>query len=163
MHDGVTVKMNRDAEVALQVIYGQFRERGGQWRTFAYFERWLNRYRKQDAVQVLSRIPNEFLKPLTFLDGRPDPGAKLILTVAGVARCRGSDDDVQNVVAAVQYLVRHDTDYDLPENTATSAVPITRKQLTDGLNLPQHTDPYSAERLIALLQGEGVVMSDEHS
>lgn len=70
---------------------------------------------------------------------------------------------MQNVVAAVQYLVRHDTDYDLPENTTASGVPITRKQLADGLNLPQHTDPYSAERLIALLQGEGVVMSDEHS
>lgn len=63
---GVTLKMNRDAKVALQVIYTQFRERGGQWPTFAYFERWLNRFRRQDAVQVLSRIPDEFLKPLTF-------------------------------------------------------------------------------------------------
>ena len=155
--------MNRDVEVALQVIYGYFRERGGQWPTFAYFERWLNRYRKQDAVQVLSRIPNKFLKPLTFLDGRPDPGARLILTVAGLMQCRGSDDDVQNVVAAIQNCVRHDTNYDPPEKTAAGWVPITRKQLIDGLNLPLHTDPYSAERLIALLRGEGVVISDEPS
>jgi len=159
---GVTLKMKRDAKVALQVIYTQFRERGGQWPTFAYFERWLYRFRRQDAVQVLSRIPDEFLKPLTFLDGRPDPGSKLVLTVAGVAQCRGSDDDVQNVVAAVQCLVRHDTNYDLPENMPRG-VPISLKQLAGELNLPQHTDPNSGERLLVLLQGEGLVMSDEHS
>jgi hypothetical protein len=63
--------MNREAAVALQVIYIQFRERRGQWPTFAYFERWMYRYRKEDAVRVISRIPTEFLKPLTFRNGRP--------------------------------------------------------------------------------------------
>jgi hypothetical protein len=30
--------MNKDAAVALQVIYTQFRERGGQWPTFTYID-----------------------------------------------------------------------------------------------------------------------------
>jgi len=156
--------MNRDAAVALQWIYTQFRERGAQWPTFAYFERWLNRYRKQDAVQVINRIPMEFLRPLTFLDGRPDPGGRLILTAKGLERCLGSDDDAQNFIGAVQCLVRYDTNYDLlPENPAASGVPISSKQLADELKLPRLTDPNSLKRLVVLLEGEGLVMSDEYS
>lgn len=69
---------------------------------------------------------------------------------------------MQNVVAAVQCLVRHDTNYDLPENMPRG-VPISLKQLAVELNLPQLTDPNSGERLLVLLAGEGLVMSDEHS
>ncbi len=155
--------MNKDAAVALQVIYTQFRERGGQWPTFTYIERWLNRYRKQDAVQVINRIPGTLLKPLTYIDGRPEPGGKLILTAAGVARCLGSDDDTQNLVAAVQCLARHDMNYDPPPHLVGRGVPISAKQLADELNLPIVSDSNSIERLMALLKGEGLVASDEHA
>ncbi len=156
--------MNRDASVALQWIYTQFRERGAEWPTFGYFERWLNRFRKQDAVQVINRIPAEFLEPLSFLDGRPDPRGKLILTAQGWRRCLGSDDDEQNFISAIQCLARYYAtyDYDLPD-PAASRVPISSKQLADELNLPRLTDPNSLKRLLVLLEVEGLVMSDEHS
>jgi hypothetical protein len=155
--------MNRDAAVAIQWIYTQFRERGAEWPTFVHFERWLNRYRKQDAVQVINRIPAEFLEPLTFLEDRPDPRGKLILTAQGWRRCLGCDDDEQNFIDAIQCLVRHDTNYDLAEDPTANRVPISSKQLADELNLPRLTDPNSLKRLLALLEVEGLVTSDEHS
>jgi len=160
--------MNRESAVALQVIYTHFRERGGQWPTFGYFERWLSRYREEDALQVINRIPSGLLRPLTFRNGRPDPVGKLVLTAAGVARCLGSDDDTKNLVAAVEYLVRHDRTYDPPEIDppeipTASRVPVSSDQITGELSLPLQADPKSGERLMALLKGEGLVMSDEHS
>jgi hypothetical protein len=155
--------MNEDAAVALQVIYMYFRERGAEWPTFAHFEHWLHRYRKQEAVQVIKRIPDDLLKPLTFLDGQPDPGGRLILTAKGLDRCRGSDDDRQNLIAAVQYLEWHYTNYDLAENSGVRGVPISTRQLAADLKLPLLTDPNSVQRLLVLLKGEGLVMSDEYS
>lgn len=156
--------MNREStRAALQVIYVYFRERGGQWPTFGYFERWWSRYREEEAIQVISRIPGELLKPLPFLNGRPDPGGRLVLTAAGMARCLGSDDDAQNLIDAIRCLVRHDTTYDLPEDPVASGVPISSEQLAEELNLPRLTDPNSLKRLVVLLEGEGLVMSDEYS
>jgi hypothetical protein len=155
--------MTKDGEIALQAIYTYFRERGGRWPTFAYFEHWLNRYRKQDAILVIERIPRALLKPPAFAGGRPDPAGRLVLTAAGVGRCLGSDDDTQNLVAAVQCLLRHYTNYDLPDYPAAGEVPISPKQLADELNLPLLSDPHSISRLIALLEGEGLVVKNEHS
>lgn len=155
--------VNKDVAVALQVIYTYFREHGGQWPTFAYLERWLDRYRRQDAILVINRIPRALLKPITFIDGRPDPAGRLVLTAAGAGKCPGSDDDMQNLVAAVQCLVRHNTNYDLPDDPAARGVPVSARQLADELNLPLHSDPNSIMRLISWLEGEGLVVSGVRS
>jgi hypothetical protein len=103
------------------------------------------------------------LRPVTFIDGRPDPAGRLVLTAAGAGKCPGSDDDVQNLVAAVQYLVRHNTNYDLPDDPSARGVPVSARQLADELNLPLHSDPNSIMRLISLLEGEGLVVSGVRS
>jgi len=98
--------------LVLQVIYMRFRERGGTWPEFDYIDRWLHRYSKLDAEHIIGRIPPTLLKPLSYLNGRPDPQGKLILTAEGVKRCLGSNDDTYNLVAAVKLMVQYDTEYD---------------------------------------------------
>jgi hypothetical protein len=151
--------MSKEALV-LQIIYMRFRESGGAWPDFDYIERWLRRYSKLDAVHIISRIPPSLLKPLSYLNGRPDPRAKLVLTAEGVRRCLGSDDDTHNLVAAVKLMVQYDTEYDpQPRNPRPQ---ITAAQLADALKLPLASDSHSIERLMALLRAEGLV-SDHDS
>lgn len=146
--------MNKETLV-LQVIYIRFRECGGKWPDFEYIERWLHRYSKLDAAHIISRISPTLLKPLSYLNGRPDPRGSLILTAEGVKRCLGSNDDTHNLVAAVRLMVEYDTEYDpKPQNRRPQ---ITAEQLAHTLKLPLLSDSYSIERLMALLIAEGLV------
>lgn len=146
--------MNKET-LALQVIYTRFRELGGVWPDFDYIERWLHRYCKLDAEQIISRIPPALLKPVSYINGRPDPKGKVVLTAAGVDRCLGSNDDTHNLVAAVRLMVQRDTEFD-PQQVGRRPQ-ISAAQLADDLKLPLASDANSIERLMALLIAEGLV------
>lgn len=141
----------------LQIIYNSFRENGGTWPTFDHVERILNRYAKTNAVAILNRIPSTLIKPIELTDGRPSPTGQIILSVEGIAVCRGSDDDVSNFIAAVQWMVRRESNYDSAPPRASSGVPLSAAALAEDLAMPLVSDPKSIDRLIALLRAEGLV------
>jgi hypothetical protein len=108
-------------------------------------------------------IPQKLLKPLSCVDGRPEPSASVILRVEGVARCLGSDDDTNNFVAALRLMVRKYISYDPEPEKIGCGVPISAKWLAVELELPLISDPNSIRRLIALLEVEGLVSNNEHA
>jgi hypothetical protein len=146
----------------LQLVYNWFREHGGEWPDFDTIERWLGKFRGLDAIQIVNSIPETLLTPLNYAGGRPDPKGKMVLSVEGVARCRGSDDDVHNFVAALRWMVQHDEDYDPPQGRA-GGVPISAEELAEELRLPLISDSKSIRRLVALLNAEGLVSDDEYA
>ena len=85
----------------------------------------------------------------------------MVLSIEGVARCRGSDDDVQYFLEPVKWMVQRDNDYDPPEGREGLRTPITKVELATELKLPLFTDSKSIARLLALLRAEGLVSSDE--
>jgi hypothetical protein len=153
---------NANEQVILQVIYQWFREHDGQWPDFDTIRRWLDRYRQIDATRGITEIPRELLRPLCYIDGRPDPGGKLILTAEGVAKCVASDDDIRNLERAVRWMTEKNKNYDPPQDRPGSGVPITPWQLAHELHLPLNSEPKSIRRLIALLRAEDLVSSDEY-
>jgi len=150
-----------EVEDILQVIYNRFRERGGEWPDFGFIQRWLSRFRQIDVAEILDSIPDSLMKPVSQIEDGPDPSGKMVLSIAEVARCRGSDDDVHNFLAAVRWMVQCYNDYDPPEGWEGLPIPITAEQLASKLRLPLFTDSKSITRLVALLMAEGLVSSDE--
>jgi hypothetical protein len=145
----------------LQIVYNFFREHGGEWPTFDYVERWLSLHKRLDATDVVLRIPPALMKPMKYVDGRPAADAKMILLMAGVKLCRGSDDDVDNFVSAVQRIGPEEARYD-PGGKHERRMPIAPLKLADALRLPLASDANSVNRLMALLHAEGLVSNGEH-
>jgi hypothetical protein len=154
------MQVEEEIEETLQVVYNLFREHGGEWPNFDYIQRWLSRFRQLDANQIVASIPDTLMKPLSYIDGQPDPLAKMVLSVEGVARCRGSDDDIHNFLGALQFLVQWDNDYDAPRDRTEWRTPISTKKLADELRLPLVSDSNSLARLIALLAAEDLISEE---
>jgi hypothetical protein len=149
----------------LQVIYTWFREHGGEWPNFDNIDRRLNRHRDEqlDTAGIMKRIPNNFLRPLNYIDGEPDPEGEVALRIEGVARCLGSDDDTHNFIAALRWLVQQYRSYDPPQGSVGSEMQISAEQLATELRLPLNSDSNCIRRLVALLKAEGLVSSGEHT
>jgi hypothetical protein len=146
-----------EVEDILQVIYNRFRDRGGEWPDFDSIQRWISRFRGINIADMLDSIPDSLMKPVSQIEGSPDPSGKMVLSIEGVALCRGSDDDVQYFLEAVQWMVQRDNDYDPPEGRTGLRTPITIDELATDLRLPLFTDSKSIVRLLALLRAEGLV------
>jgi hypothetical protein len=159
----VVCKMQVAVQKTLQVVYRRFFERGGQWSNFDYIQRWLKRYAEIDAGKIIQSIPETLLKSVDGPDGKPDPLAPMVLSVEGVACCYGSDDDIYNFMAAVKLMAQRYWEYDPPEDKAGCGIPITVEELIVGLALPVTSDPNCAERLIALLEAEGLITTNEYA
>jgi hypothetical protein len=99
-----------EVEDIRQVIYNRFRERGGEWPDFDSLQRWLSRFRGINVADMLDSIPDSLMKPVSQIEGSPDPSGKMVLSIEGVACCRGSDDDVQYFLEAVQWMVQRDNE-----------------------------------------------------
>jgi hypothetical protein len=156
---------DRVEQEILQVIYTWFREHAGDWPTFDNLDRRLNRHRddRLDTAKAVKRISDKYLLPLNCIDGQPDPAGKLVLRVAGVARCLGSDDDTYNFTDALRWMVQQYRRYDPPEDRIGPGVPISAEQLAIELRLPLNSDSNCIWRLIALLRAEGLVSNDEYA
>jgi hypothetical protein len=144
----------------LQIVYSWFREHGGEWPTFDDVERRLYRYWKLDAAEVVPHIPSPLMRPIRYIDGHLASDEKIVLSLAGVKCCRGSDDDVDNFVSAIQWIVQEEAGYD-PGDKLERRMPIVPRELAEALRLPLASDPNSVNRLMALLCTEGLVSNSE--
>jgi hypothetical protein len=154
----------RDAMLELfQVIYNYFREHGGEWPSRSYIERWFDCYKDDlDVVKIISRASPTYIRSVRNVDDDADSEERLILSVAAVACCRGSADDVANFMSALQYLGKRETG-DISGRELKHGMRITEDGLANALDLPLASDANSIKRLIELLNAEGVVSSNEYS
>jgi len=151
--------MDKTEREVIQAIYIWFLAHGGEWPHFDSIDRHLNRHRAKslDTAKIMNRIPQRFLKPLNYADGRPEPGGRVVLRLAGVARCQGSQDDTERFMAALRWMIRKNKNYDPPPEKIGCGLPISAEQLAIELELPLRSDPDSIKRLMALLAAEGLV------
>jgi hypothetical protein len=109
------------AQVALQVVYDAFRA-DGEWPEYAYVDKALDR-RGLVAEDALADVPAGLIIPEPGRHGahlqRHD---RIKLTVAGIARCSGSDDDLALFLRVLRFFVRLDEEYDPPR---TGSEPLT--------------------------------------
>jgi len=157
--------MARKEQEVLQALYMWRLAHGGESPPLDSFDRDFNRLRDKpvDTINILSRLSPRFVKPLRYADGRPDPRSRVILRLEGVARCRGSDDDIRRFMAALQWMIRQNKRYDPPPEKIGCGMSISAEQLSTELELPLRSDPDSIKRLMALLEAEGLVSDDEYA
>ena len=157
--------MDRVEREVLQAIYTWVLAHGGESPPFDSFDRHLNSLREKpiDTADILWRLSPRFVKPLNYVDGRPEARGKVILRLAGVARCQGSDADIKRFMAALRLMIKKNKGYDPPPEKIGCGMPISAEQLASELELPLRSDPDSIKRLMALLEAEGLVSDDEYA
>lgn len=146
----------------LQLSYDRFYADGGEWPTFGYLHRALSRQAGTDVdvARIVRQVSPKLLKPLRSTDGYPAPAEKLLLTVEGIKRCRGSEDDIANFVLAVRWLGRRAGRSDLSGEQDERGMRFTTRQLAEAVSLSLGSDRNSVNRLVSILQAEGWVLDD---
>ena len=150
--------MKAETQQTLQAIYDLFYDGGGMWPRLGDLQPELNRQGSAgiDAVRAVRRTPAALLKPMRSGNDYPAPSERLLLTAEGVARCAGSEEDVENFLTAVKWLARRAELFD----PRTPWVRFTTGQLAEAVSLPLEWDSKSAHRLLAILQAEGWLKED---
>jgi hypothetical protein len=157
--------MGKAEQEVLQAVYMWLLAHGGESPPFDSFDRHLNSLREKplDTADILRRLSPRFVKPLRYVDGRPEPRGKVILRLAGMARCQGSDADVKRFMAALRLMIKKNKGYDPPPEKIGCGMPVSAEQFASELELPLRSDPDSIKRLMALLETEGLISDDEYA
>jgi hypothetical protein len=136
--------------LVLQAVYDNFR-RDGVWPEFDRIDRQLRRAAKVDVAQVATGIPGDLMMT-NGPRGVPPRGHDLMrLTIAGIARCEGGQEDLDLFFHALRWMAQYEAKHD-PEPGETS-VKATRAMLAKALRVPAR-DAERLRRLFRLLNDE---------
>jgi hypothetical protein len=94
------------------------------------------------------------LKSFSSSVGYPALTEKVVLTFAGMERCSGSGEDIENTLTAVKLLSRRAEHAD-PSDEEEPGVRFTISQLIDAVSLSLDSDQAAVSRLLAILESEG--------
>ena len=112
----MAVELTDDQQRTLELIYAPFRN-GGVWPEYLYVEKTLYQQLGVDARDFLPTFPAGLIYPEpSFGNFHIQTDQEVALTVAGVARCEGSEEDVRLFIEALRLFVRLEADY-LPPPT----------------------------------------------
>jgi hypothetical protein len=153
--------MKRKIDKFLLAAYTGFRDRGGEWAPYRHVEH-LCGEGLGDATaiaKVARRVPSAMMQPLAGESLYPSPDGKVVLLIAGIARCKNSGGDIANFITAANWLATQAESYDPPSGTSPGR-PVTSGQVAEALKLPLSTDPRSIDRLMALLFAEGLITNN---
>ncbi|OWV05232.1 hypothetical protein B5D80_18475 [Micromonospora wenchangensis] len=117
----------------IQALYDHFRSHAA-WPEFDRVDRQLWRTAKIDVAQVAVSIPEVFLVTHGPRGVAPRGHDMVRLTLAGIERCDGGEDDVELFLRALRWLARYEDKHD-PEPGETT-VTVTRAMLAKGLRVP---------------------------
>ncbi|GIJ12187.1 hypothetical protein ACFFMR_32775 [Micromonospora andamanensis] len=117
----------------LQALYDHFRSHG-VWPEFDRVDRQLRRAAKIDVAQVAVGIPEMLLVTHAPRGVAPRGHDLMRLTLAGMERCNGGQDDVELFLRALRWLARYEEQHD-PEPGETTLT-VTRAMLARGLRVP---------------------------
>ncbi len=117
----------------LQALYDHFRS-DAVWPEFDHVDRQLRRAAKIDVARVAVGIPEVLLVTHAPRGVAPRGHDMMRLTLAGIERCDGGQDDVELFLRALRWLARYEEKHD-PEPGETT-VAVTRAMLAKGLRVP---------------------------
>ncbi|WP_349876179.1 hypothetical protein ABIH81_18740 [Micromonospora sp. HUAS YX12] len=117
----------------LQALFDHFRSHG-VWPEFDRVDRQLRRAARIDVAQVAVGIPDALLVTHAPRGITPRGHDLMRLTLAGIERCDGGEEDVELFLRALRWLARYEERHD-PESGETS-VTVTRAMLAKGLRVP---------------------------
>ncbi len=117
----------------LQALYDHFRSHG-VWPEFDRVDRQLRRAAKIDVAQVAVGIPDMLLVTHAPRGIAPRGRDLMRLTLAGIERCDGGEEDVELFLRALRWLARYEEEHD-PE-TGETTVTVTSAMLAKGLRVP---------------------------
>jgi len=146
------VVLTRDQVRVIQAVYDRLRE-SGTWPRFGEIDRQLDSGpRRIDVGQAIQHIPSSLLQPL----GSP-PAASLEypmrLTLEGVARCKGSEDDVSLFLRALRWMARRERNFKPATADGIAAATVDSQQLMRALKI--------SKRCIADVSRLGVILMVE--
>lgn len=146
------VVLTRNQMRVVQAVYDYFHETG-TWPRFGEIDRRLDRGRRRlDAGRIVEGIPGSILQPL----GSP-PAASLEypmrLTLEGVARCAGSDDDVALFLRALRWMARQERQFQPATASEGAGARADSQQFMRGLKIAKRRT-LDVQRLGAILMVE---------
>lgn len=133
---GEQVVLTREQLRVVQAVYDRFRELG-DWPKFGDVDRqFATGRRRLDARRIIRDIPDAILAPLGSASWI-NPDTPLVLGVAGVALCKGSDDDVELFLHALRWMATQERRFVPAAAAASGAATVDSKQFMHGLKLPK--------------------------
>lgn len=134
----------------LQALYDHFHS-DGVWPEFDRVDRQLRRAAKIDVAQLAVGIPEALLVTHAPRGVAPRGRDLMRLTLAGIERCDGGEEDIELFLRALRWLARYEEKHD-PESGETT-VTVTRAMLAKGLRVPSR-EARRLRRLYELLYFE---------
>lgn len=116
-------ELTQEQWLVLQVIYDEFR-RNGDWPTFGVIDRPIRAKLGFDAAKAIASIPDSLILPMRPGSLAPSPTDQVRLSLAAIAACVGSEQDVQRFPALLRWLAQRESEFEsdnpnaLPEVTS---------------------------------------------
>lgn len=120
-------------QLVLQAVYDDF-HLNGVWPEFDRVDRRLRRAARIDVAQVAIGIPDTLLLTHAPRGLAPRGHDLMRLTIAGITRCDGGEEDMKLFFRALRWMARYEDKHD-PESGQIS-VKVTRTMLAKGLRVP---------------------------
>lgn len=138
-----------DAQLALNAVYAPFRDTE-EWPQYSYVDKMLDR-RGLDIREVLPTLPPSLMRPDPARPGFfAQPTDELSLTVAGVARCDGSANDIELFMRALRLFVELEEQHE-PKPTGGDLPRAGSKELVAKLGM----SPMEAARVYEFMTPPG--------
>src|SRR5258706_9178352 len=133
---GEQVVLTREQLRVVQAVYDRFRELG-DWPKFGDIDRqFATGRRRLDARRIIRDVPDAILAPLGSASWI-NPDTPLVLGVAGVALCKGSDDDIELFLHGLRWMATQQRRFVPAAAAASAAATVDSKQVMHGLKLPK--------------------------
>ncbi len=148
--DATTVALSRPQAALLQTIYDEFRANTA-WPTMYQVDRVFRRRQRRagaSTADVLHGLPDGLLMQDSSRL-RPGTQDQIVLTISGVARCSGSEADLDSFLRAVRWCAKQEMKRE-PDPGQTS-VQVTMSQVRRAIPAALRADPGSLDRLFVLL------------
>jgi hypothetical protein len=149
---GEQVVLTRDQLRVVQAVYDRLRELG-DWPQFGDIDRlFATGLRRLDARRIIREIPDAILAPLGSASWF-NPDTPLVLGVAGVALCKGSDDDIELFLRALRWVATQERRFVPAAAAVNAAATVDSKQFMHGLKIPK-ARAGDVRRVGVILMGE---------
>ncbi len=142
---------SEEQQQLLQVVWEMFVSTGN-WPRFDAVDRYLYNARQLDATRLCAELPAELMYPMNEPLLRADQ--ELQLTIAGIASCEGSQQDVDRFLQVVRVAAELEPAWAAGEGDVTAGPTLALYGIRDRLSPAPPDDGVSLPRLGAILAVE---------
>ncbi len=124
-----------DHQTLCRVIYEAFRE-SGEWPTYQYVDRKLDRTYSLDAAKVIASVPAGVLRPDPLRAPiPPQPNDRIALTVEGMYRWGGAWGDLDLLLRVLRWLVERERNFEPASATVAEELEVTSEEIRQALTV----------------------------